>query len=59
MKKISNSPVCFSVMPEELKYGMSVRSQLKNNPEAKKLFKGGEVDGSKSTSDNRIQSRDF
>ena len=40
MKKLSDSPLCFAVsLKEAIKYGLSPLSQLRKNPEAKRLFK--------------------
>lgn len=40
MKKLSDDPLCFAVSLEEaIKYGLSPLSQLRKNPEAKRLFK--------------------
>jgi hypothetical protein len=39
-KKLSDDPVCFSInLKETIKYGLSPLSQLKKDPEAKRLFK--------------------
>jgi len=40
MKKLSNDPLCFVVsLKEVIKYGLSPLNQLRENPEAKRLFK--------------------
>ena len=46
MKKLSDDPLCFSVsLKEAIKYGLSPLSQLKKNPEAKRLFKRKKTKG--------------
>jgi len=48
MKKLSDSPLCFSVsLKEAIKYGLSPLSQLRKNPEAKRLFKRKKTKGGK------------
>lgn len=40
MKKLSEVPLCFEIsLKEAIKYGLSPLSQLRKNPEAKRLFK--------------------
>ena len=40
MKKLSDDPLCFAVsLKEAIKYVLSPLSQLRKNPEAKRLFK--------------------
>ena len=48
MKKISDDPLCFAVsLKEAIKYGLSPLSQLRKNPEAKRLFKRKKTKGVK------------
>ena len=48
MKKLSDVPLCFSASLKEVeKYGLSPLSQLRKNPEAKRLFKRKKTKGGK------------